>query len=65
VGFIPRRPPPTARSWGYAEQLADDPHALPAAVDSANPTDCAAEENTIAGLGRCFGAMAQPRRWPS
>jgi hypothetical protein len=45
--------------WGYAEQLASDPHALPAAVASANPTDCAGIEDTIAGLGRCVIAMVR------
>ena len=45
--------------WGYAEQLDSDAHALPAAVASANPTDCADQENTIAGMGRCMIAMAR------
>jgi hypothetical protein len=45
--------------WGYAEQLNADPHQLPAAVASANATDCAAEENSIAGLGRCFVRMTR------
>jgi hypothetical protein len=45
--------------WGYAEQVGSDPHGLPAAVASANPTDCASEENSIAGLGRCFVDMAR------
>ncbi|MFO0551718.1 MAG: hypothetical protein U0271_25255 [Polyangiaceae bacterium] len=43
--------------WGYAEQMNPDPHAIPAAVQSANPTDCAGEENSIAGLGRCLVTM--------
>ncbi len=45
--------------WGYAEQAGGDPHALAAAVASANPTDCATEEDSIAGLGRCLIAMAR------
>jgi hypothetical protein len=44
--------------WGYAEQKSSDPHQLPAAVPTANPTDCASEEATIAGLGRCMIAMS-------
>lgn len=45
--------------WGYAESVNEDPHLIPAAVASANATDCASEENTIAGLGRCFVSMAR------
>ena len=45
--------------WGYAEQVGPDPHALAAAVASANPTDCGSEENSIAGMGRCLIAMVR------
>ena len=45
--------------WGFAEQVNEDPHAIPAAVASANPTDCAGQENSIAGLGRCMIAMVR------
>lgn len=45
--------------WGYAEQVNEDPHATPVAVATANPTDCASQENSIAGLGRCMIAMAR------
>ena len=45
--------------WGFAEQVNADPHAIPAAVASANPTDCAGQENSIAGLGRCMIAMVR------
>lgn len=45
--------------WGYAQQLGPDPHQLPAAVASANPTDCAGQENSIAGMGRCLIAMVR------
>lgn len=45
--------------WGYAEQVNENPHMMPAAVDSANPTDCAGQENTIAGLGHCVIAMVR------
>ena len=44
--------------WGYAEQASSDPHAS-AAVATANPTDCATQENSIAGMGRCMIAMAR------
>lgn len=45
--------------WGYAEQVGPDPHAIPAAVAKANPTDCAGQEDTIAGLGHCMIAMTR------
>ncbi|MCC6524221.1 MAG: hypothetical protein IT373_16290 [Polyangiaceae bacterium] len=45
--------------WGYAEQAGPDPHALAAAVPQANPTDCASEEASIAGFGRCLVAMTR------
>jgi hypothetical protein len=43
--------------WGYAQQLDSDPAQINAAVASANATDCAAEANTLAGLGRCLVTM--------
>ncbi len=45
--------------WGYAEQANGNPNLIPAAVASANPTDCAGTENSIAGLGHCMIAMAR------
>jgi hypothetical protein len=45
--------------WGYAEQAGSSPTALAAAVASANPTDCASQANTIAGMGKCMIAMAR------
>ena len=45
--------------WGFAQTVNGDAHALPAAVASANPTDCGAQEDSIAGLGRCLIAMAR------
>jgi len=44
--------------WGYA-RLAGSPTALAAAVASANPTDCGALPNTIAGMGQCMIAMVR------
>lgn len=49
--------------WGYAQTAARSggttADGLPAAVASANPTDCGALPDTIAGLGRCLVAMAR------
>ena len=44
--------------WGYARQ-AGAPTSLAAAVASANPTDCGALPNTIAGMGQCMIAMVR------
>jgi hypothetical protein len=40
--------------WGYAQQQNANPHAIPAAVASADPTDCAGYESSIAGMGQCM-----------
>ncbi len=49
--------------WGYAQQhtvtAGGDATTLPAAVASANATDCASKPNTIAGLGQCMIAMVR------
>jgi len=45
--------------WGYGEQLNPDPHAVPAAVAAANPTDCGAMESSLAGFGRCMIHMVR------
>jgi hypothetical protein len=45
--------------WGYAQKLGTDPRLLPAAVASANPTDCPYQENSVAGMGRCMIAMVR------
>ena len=45
--------------WGYAEQANSDPHLVPAAVASANPTDCSGDENSIAGMGQCMVSMVR------
>jgi hypothetical protein len=49
--------------WGFAEQYATThgmtATTLPAAVASANGTDCGAMPNTIAGMGQCMIAMAR------
>jgi len=45
--------------WGYAQQVGPDPTTMAAAVASANPTDCAGQPNTIAGLGKCMIAMVR------
>ena len=45
--------------WGYVEQLNSDPHAVPAKVTTANPTDCASYENSAAGLAKCMIHMVR------
>ena len=45
--------------WAYAQIVNADPHKIPAAVATANATDCGAQENSIAGMGRCMIAMAR------
>jgi hypothetical protein len=45
--------------WGYAQQHAGDPTTEAAAVASANPTDCASQPDTIAGMGKCMVAMVR------
>lgn len=44
--------------WGYVRSLGN-PHNVPAKVAAANPTDCATEENSAAGLARCLISMAR------
>lgn len=44
--------------WGYVKSLGD-PHTIPAQVTAANPTDCATQENSAAGLAHCLVAMAR------
>ncbi|WP_257445917.1 hypothetical protein [Archangium lipolyticum] len=45
--------------WAYAQQVNTNPHLIPAAVASANPTDCSGMENSIAGMGRCMISMVR------
>jgi hypothetical protein len=45
--------------WGYAEQTGNAATAEMAAVATANPTDCSAMPNTIAGMGKCMIAMVR------
>jgi hypothetical protein len=50
--------------WGYAQQYATThggltAHAIPAAVASANATDCGSIENSIAGMGQCMVSMVR------
>jgi hypothetical protein len=45
--------------WGYAQQLNANPHLTAAKVALANPADCAAQENSAAGFGRCLVAMVR------
>jgi hypothetical protein len=43
--------------WGYVKSLGD-PHKVPAKVSAANPTDCAAQEDSAVGLAHCLISMA-------
>ncbi|MBI5721486.1 MAG: hypothetical protein HZC37_27765 [Burkholderiales bacterium] len=45
--------------WGFVRQVNENPHAVPAPVAQANPTDCSAHENSMAGLARCMIAMTR------
>lgn len=50
--------------WGHAQIYArdhagGDPHAVIAAVASANPVDCGAMENSLVGLADCLISMAR------
>lgn len=45
--------------WAYAQHVNSNPHLVPAAVASANATDCAGYENSIAGLGQCMIRMVR------
>jgi hypothetical protein len=45
--------------WGYVEQTGTAPHLLAAPVATANPTDCSALENSIAGVARCLISMVR------
>jgi hypothetical protein len=45
--------------WGYAQQANSDPTKVPSAVASANPTDCSAQPNTLAGFSRCLISMVR------
>jgi hypothetical protein len=51
--------------WGYAQheakRVGGTASTLAAPVRTANPADCAAEADTLAGLGRCMVAMV--RKW--
>jgi hypothetical protein len=44
--------------WGFARSLGNL-HQVPARVKGANPKDCAAQENSAAGLARCLIAMTR------
>ncbi len=45
--------------WGYVIQKGPDPHAMPVPVPTANAADCASEEASVSGLGRCIVKMAR------
>jgi len=45
--------------WAYARNVNSNPHAIPAQVTAANSTDCASQENSVAGLARCMIGMTR------
>lgn len=45
--------------WAYARNVNGNPHAIPAQVTAANSTDCASQENSVAGLARCMISMTR------
>jgi hypothetical protein len=45
--------------WGYAQHVSTNPGAIPAKITAANSTDCASQENSVAGMGRCMIAMVR------
>lgn len=45
--------------WGYAQHVNANPNSIPASIAAANPADCAAQPNTIAGMGNCMIAMVR------
>jgi len=46
--------------WGYVKSLqGGNPHLVPAKVKVANPTDCATQEDSAAGLAHCLVSMAR------
>ncbi|MBN2343255.1 MAG: hypothetical protein JXR45_17305 [Deltaproteobacteria bacterium] len=45
--------------WGYVRAVNPDPHAVPAQVAAANPTDCATYENSAAGVSQCMISMTR------
>lgn len=45
--------------WGFLRSVNSDPHAVPAQVTAANPSDCASHENSAAGFARCMIAMVR------
>jgi len=45
--------------WGFVRQVNSNPASVPAAVTSANATDCSAQANTATGFARCMIAMVR------
>lgn len=47
--------------WGFVRSKNSNPHAIPAKVNEANPTDCPAQshENSVAGFARCMITMVR------
>jgi len=45
--------------WAYGQRRNVNPHTMTAPVASANATDCASQESSFAGLGKCMVAMTR------
>ncbi len=45
--------------WGFAQQVNNDPSAIPAAVSAAGLTECAGLPDTVAGFARCMLRIAR------
>jgi Ricin-type beta-trefoil lectin domain-like len=45
--------------WGYVRSINSNPHAVPAKVSQANPTDCPLAEGSASGLAGCLIKMAR------
>jgi hypothetical protein len=45
--------------WGFLRQTNSNPSSIPVKIKAGNPTDCANEEDTAAGLGKCMIRMAR------
>ena len=45
--------------WGYVRSINSNPHAVPAKVSQANPTDCKSSEDSASGLATCLIKMTR------
>lgn len=45
--------------WGFVRQVSSNPASVPAAVTTANATDCAGQANNASGFAKCMIAMVR------